>query len=228
MASKNAQAYRQIKRLIESGHVPAGERLTEAYAAKMVGLGRSPVHESLVRLEAEGLLKNTGSRQSRVVVYAEDQDPQDMLYRYEVREQIESAAARLAAKMLTGWEIDRLREFALTNDNANLSGDRKVRNEAAYKWHNFLLSHCGNPILLEIWKTHRLAPVQPRSRKFDEMIDAEILRNVKKSPSLSNVTEAIASHDPDLAENLMRQRLRAVTEALRKFVMKQAEDNESY
>ena len=182
-------------------------------------MSRSPVRESLVRLEAEGLLKHNGNRQSRVVAFAEDQDPTDILYRYELREQIASAAARLAAKTLTGWEIDRLRELALATDEADPSGDRKARYEASFKFHQFLLSHCGNPLLLEIWKTHRLTPVQPRSRKLDEKIASEIMRDLRETVSFVAVVEAIAAHDSDRAEKLMKQRLRAVTEAIRRIVI---------
>ena len=49
MSSKTSQAYRQIKVLIEAGHLGAGQRVTEARVAKLVGLTRGPVRESLLR-----------------------------------------------------------------------------------------------------------------------------------------------------------------------------------
>lgn len=226
MASKTAQAYRKLKLLIQDGHVPSGERLTEARAADMLGMSRSPVRESLVRLEAEGLLKQNGNRQSRVVSFAEDQDPREMLHRYELREQIESGAARLAAKTLTGWEIDRLRELAAAAEGSGSNGDREARYAVSFKFHNFLVSRCGNPLLLDVWKTHRLGPVQPRSRKLDERIAAEVSRDSRENTSFVAVVDAIAAHDPDRAETLMKQRLRAVTEAIRRIVMEQSEDGE--
>ncbi len=226
MASKTAQAYRKLKLLIEDGHVTSGERLTEAHAADLLGMSRSPVRESLVRLEAEGLLRQNGSRQSRVVSFAEDQDPRDILYRYELREHIESGAARLAAKTLNGWEIDRLRELAIAAEGAGPTGDREIRYAISFKFHNFLVSRCGNPLLFEVWKTHRLVPVQPRSRQLDEKIIAEVVRDSRDYGSFVAVVDAIAAHDPDRAETLMKQRLRAVTEAIRRIVMKQSEDGE--
>ena len=198
-----------------------GERLPESRASERLGMGRSPVRDSLVRLKVEGLLKQKGNRRSRVVAYAEDQDPQDMLHRYELREQIESGAARLAAKTLNGWEIDHLRELALASDEVRSSEDedQEARYEAAFKFHDFLMSRCGSPLLLEVWKTHRLAPVQPRSRKLDEVIAAEVAHDSCGVTSLVAVVDAIAAHDPDRAEKLMKQRLRAVTEAIRKIVV---------
>ncbi len=223
MSSKTAKAYRQLKLLIQGGHVPFGERLTEARAAELLGMSRSPVRESLVRLEAEGLLEHRGSRQSRVVVYAEDQNPREILHRYELREQIESGAARLAAKTLNGWEIDHLRRLAMAVEKSGPSGDRKARYESSYKFHDFLISRCGNPLLLEVWKTQRLMPVQPRSRKLDERISAEVDRDSFDECNYMAVVDAIAAHDPDRAETLMRQRLRAVTESIRRIVMEECE-----
>ena len=92
MATKHSQAYRRIKVLIEDGHLQAGQRVTEAKVAKMVGMSRGPVRESLLRLQAEGLLHHKASWRSRVVAYTEDQNPQEMLRRYELREEIESGA----------------------------------------------------------------------------------------------------------------------------------------
>jgi DNA-binding GntR family transcriptional regulator len=226
LPSKSALAYRQLKQLIEMGDVPAGKPLTEARAAELVGMSRSPVRESLVRLEAEGLLTHTGVRQSRVVAYAEDQDPQEMLQRYELREQIESAAARLAAKNLTGWQIDQLRELGRAMEEAWAGDDREARFEVSSRFHHFLLANCGNPLLLEVWQTHRLSPLRPRSRKLDDRIRAEVARVNPDQASFTAVIDAIAAHDPDQAEELMRQRIRTVTAVIRKIAIEQGTDGQ--
>src|SRR4051812_5139590 len=98
--------------MIEAGEIPMGERLTEARAIGLTGIGRGPVRESLLRLEAEGLLQQRGARRSRVVGIVEEQDRQELIARYELREQIESGAARLAAKNMNGWQIEHLRRLA--------------------------------------------------------------------------------------------------------------------
>jgi DNA-binding GntR family transcriptional regulator len=222
MGSKTSQAYRQIKVLIEAGHLGAGERVTEAKVAKLVGLSRGPVRESLVRLEAEGLLHHKGSRRSRIVAYTEDQNPEDMLRRYELREQIESGAVRLASKNMSGWQIDRLKQLAQQVDDAEQLHDRNARHEAGREFHHFLLANCGNPLFLEVWQTQRLAPTQPRSPELEDMIlgIAEAIEGGDERRTLTEVVEAIAAHDPDWAESLMKRRVHAITEALRKTVWK--------
>ena len=62
---KSSSAYQRLRRMIEEGQIPIGERLTEADAIQLTGLGRGPVRESLLRLEAEGLLQQRGARRSR-------------------------------------------------------------------------------------------------------------------------------------------------------------------
>jgi DNA-binding GntR family transcriptional regulator len=218
MTSKTSQAYRQIRILIEGGHLGAGQRVTESKVAKMVGISRGPVRESLVRLEAEGLLSHGGSRRSRTVAYTEDQNPEEMLQRYELREQIESGAVRLAAKNLTGWQIDRLMRLAKQADEARRSSDRQARYDAYSRFHQYLLANCGNPMFLEVWKTQRLAPTQPRSPEVEEMILANMPDLEADRAVLAEVVKAIAAHDPDRAELLMKQCIRHITEALRKTI----------
>jgi DNA-binding GntR family transcriptional regulator len=222
MTSKTSQAYRQIKVLIEAGHLGAGQRVTETKLAKLVGMGRGPVRESLLRLEAEGLLHHKGSRRSRVVAYTEDQNPSEMLRRYELREQIEGGAARLASKNMTGWQIDRLMQLACQLDETDRSHDRDARHEAGGEFHQFLIANCGNPLYLEVWQSQRLAPPQPRSPELEDMIlgIADAFDGRGERGTLVEVVEAIAAHDPDRAETLMKHRVRSITEALRKTVWK--------
>jgi DNA-binding GntR family transcriptional regulator len=219
-ATKTSQAYRRIKGLIEEGGLAAGERVTEAKVSKLVGMSRGPVRESLLRLEAEGLLRNRGNRRSRVVAYVEDQNPVEMLQRYELREQIESGAVRLASKNMTGWQIDRLMALAQQVDKAWEANDRQERYDAVGEFHQFLLANCGNPLFLDVWQTHHLAPLQPRSPQLDDMLIASIPEGKNRRGTLAEVVRAVAAHDPDRAESLMKQSVRLITDALRNTLWK--------
>ncbi len=226
MTNKSNQAYRRIKQAIEEGQVPPGERLTEARAAELVGMSRGPVRESLVRLEAEGLLQNCGSRRSRVVAYVEDQNPEEMLARYELREQIESGAAWLAAKNMTGWQIDYLRELTEELESGVRENDPKRYSELVGSYRQFVLEKCGNSLMMDIWRTYNLSPPQPRSEKVKAEIFGLIPDGEKEEPSFREITDAIASHNSDLAEQLMKKRVRKITEAIRKYVWKLQREEE--
>jgi DNA-binding GntR family transcriptional regulator len=214
--NKSSSAYLRLRELIEAGKLGTGERLTEARAIRLTGFGRGPVRESLLRQEAEGVLKQHSAGRSRIVGIVEDENQQELLARYELREQIESGAARLAAKNMTGWQIDRLRRLAAKVDLLPTSNDDE-RHRAAAAFHEYLVENCGNPLLIEVWQQYRLAPSRPRFRRTEELINSLIVGDGADNPSWGQVADAIAQHDQDLAESLTKRKVRLVTEALRKI-----------
>jgi DNA-binding GntR family transcriptional regulator len=215
--TKSHQAYEKLKGIIEDGRLAPGHRVTETKIANMLGMSRSTVRESLLRLEAEGVLKHRGSRLGRFVEYFEDQDIGDLLKRYELREIIEAGAARFSAMNMNGWQIKELRTYAREIMKALKGHDRETRHGAALKFHTYLLSHCGNPLLLQVWETFHLAPVTPRSEALNTKILSKLPNEQNHNEKLLKAVEAIASHDPDLADREMRAYVHEITEAIRKI-----------
>lgn len=214
--TKAQDAYLLIKQGLHSGMFKPGERLVEAKVCESLGLRRGPVREALLLLHGEGFIKKEGAYKGHIVEYTEDIAPEQLLYRYELREQIAGGACRLAAKSMNGWQIDMLRELAEKIDLSPGTADREALYEANFAFHAFLLNNCGNPLLGEVWKTHHLMPSRPRSRALED----EILGQIPDPdhPSMVDVVEAIARHDQAEAEARMKARVRKVTEALRKTV----------
>jgi DNA-binding GntR family transcriptional regulator len=219
-ATKAMEAYRRLRTLIIDGRFKSGERLTAAAAAKLVGMGRAPIRESLLRLEAEGFLMSRGKRRSRVIVYTEDEDRGRLLQRYELREQVEAGAARLAAKNISGRQIDQLRLLADNVAALIKSGDREQRYKANYAFHRYLVANCGNRTMFDVWENFHLAPSRPRTAQFEEELLSHIPPDQREHPNCVDVAEAIASHDQERAEELMRQMLRLVTTAIEQTVWK--------
>ncbi|HVB64722.1 MAG TPA: GntR family transcriptional regulator [Nitrolancea sp.] len=62
----------QLRNQIILGHLPPGERLTEARLSEQLAVGRSTVREALRRLEAESLVETLSHRGSRVAVLSSD------------------------------------------------------------------------------------------------------------------------------------------------------------
>ena len=52
------QAYRALRRMIVDGAVLPRQRLSHRTLSKDLGIGRSPVRDALLQLEAEGLLEH--------------------------------------------------------------------------------------------------------------------------------------------------------------------------
>jgi DNA-binding GntR family transcriptional regulator len=104
IAKRNTQAhaaYLQIKQRILAGSLTASDRLREVEVAAMLGIGRTPVRESLKRLEDEGLLTHEPRRGLVVTTL----DPQAVSELYAMREVLEGAAAGFAARNATVAEI---------------------------------------------------------------------------------------------------------------------------
>ncbi len=213
--SKAEQTYRVIKKSLLSGVFKPGARLSEGQVAKKLGFGRMPVREAMFKLQAEGLLKKNGPYGRMYVEYIEDQKLEDILHRYEFREAIESQACRLAAKNMNGWQIDELRKHLEKLTESFRNESRKKRYETNLQFHGYILKNCGNPHMLRVWEEYRLMPFSPRSESVEVKIQSHLVDSDQHHKKLCAVVEAIASHNPELAESTMRDYIREVIEAIR-------------
>lgn len=222
--SKASRAYRLIKDGLSSGLFAPGERLSEAKVARTLGLSRVPVRESLLRLEAEGALKSRGPYVGRYVAYIEDQKPEDVLERYEIREVVEGYAARLAAMNMNGRTIDQLRECLRQVEKANRSNNHALRIKTGQNLHRYLVSHCGNSLLLSIWDTFHLAPMATHTSALESRFLSYVRAPKRHDRRLTQIIDAIAAHDPETAERQMRLYVREVTDAIRTVLEQQARE----
>ena len=90
--------------------------------------------------------------------------------------------------------------------------------QANNAFHDYLVSNCGNTLVAKAWENYRLMPVQTRSAQLEEQILANIPLAERNNPSLMDVVNAIASHDQEEAERLMRRLIRRITAALEKTI----------
>jgi DNA-binding GntR family transcriptional regulator len=98
------QAYRLLRRDIIGGDLVAGQRLGETELAERYGFSRTPIRETLRRLESEGLVEVLPHRGARVV----DWTDVDVGAIYDLRALVEGYAARRAATRITDEEIARM------------------------------------------------------------------------------------------------------------------------
>ncbi|MFM8984548.1 MAG: GntR family transcriptional regulator, partial [Planctomycetia bacterium] len=54
----SAKAYRSLRQMIVEGRVHPRQRLSHRTLSKDLGIGRSPVRDALLQLEAEGLIEH--------------------------------------------------------------------------------------------------------------------------------------------------------------------------
>jgi GntR family transcriptional regulator, rspAB operon transcriptional repressor len=102
-------AYERLREDIIHWRLQPGAALGEVELAERLGVSRTPVREALLRLTAEGLVSTDGGRTATVSAVSAD-NIRDL---YELREALETQAARLAARRRDASVFEALRKKIL-------------------------------------------------------------------------------------------------------------------
>ena len=100
-SSKSDVAYAELRRLILSGGLPAGSRLSQYELAEQMRMSITPLREAIRRLSGEGLIELDNHKDARVSSIGADEARQ----LFEVRLALEPAAVALAAERRTDDDI---------------------------------------------------------------------------------------------------------------------------
>jgi DNA-binding GntR family transcriptional regulator len=138
-------AYRAIREMIAEHRFQPGARVNVEKLRKELGVSRTPVWEAINKLEQEGLVKNIPNRG----VYMIELTLQDTLHLYQVREVLESLAARLAAERMEDSTIARMAENLTHQERAVDEVDLRAYTRLDYDFHAAVYSASGNPYLQE-------------------------------------------------------------------------------
>lgn len=193
----------EIQRAIVDGTIAAGSKISEPEFARRFDVSRAPLREALARLERCHLIERTPNAGARVVTLT----PEGLISLYQIREELEGLACRLAAEQMPAQEIE---ELAALLDQ-HLSTQRVREGESYYQeagdldFHYRVILGSKNPYLInmlcdELYYLVRMYRVQmgmngPRvSRAFDEH---------------KAILNAIANRDGELADLLMRRHISA-------------------
>ncbi len=94
------RGYQELRRLIVSGQLPPGVRISEREVAERLGLSRTPVRSALHRLQQEGFVTSLKSgREQRLMVAPLTQDDGREIFL--IVGHLEGMAARIAAELPT-------------------------------------------------------------------------------------------------------------------------------
>ncbi|MGD7707687.1 GntR family transcriptional regulator [Microlunatus sp. Y2014] len=189
-----------LRDAIASGRLPSGYRLREIPLAEHFACSTTPVREALRQLEREGLAKIHPRRGAEVAGFtlAEVADL------YEVRLLLEPYAARRAAEQeLSRADLAELRKLVGSHRKAMSEGQQSTPMGASF--HHSLTGLAGNAVLAGTVNqvTRQIEAVQARSGALtaDPQGQRETVRMHRE------IMQAIADHDGDAAEQLMRDHL---------------------
>jgi len=143
------RVYQNLARDIRSGALRAGDRLGEEAVAQRLGCSRTPVREALSRLLSRGLAELGPGRVLTIRTLSRAQ----IVQLYEMRQILEGAAARLAAKHASKAEVDSLREMlSIEAKLSKRSGPKAIEALGIQnsEFHRALVEAAHNPYLQEM------------------------------------------------------------------------------
>lgn len=140
-SSRVDEAYLQIKQEILRNRLPSGFLITEPELALQLGMSRTPIHEALIRLEGDGLVKMIPRRGVRILPVSAE----DMRQIYQILTALEPEAAAMIAESKPQREtLKPLLEATEQMETAIANNDLEAWAAADDRFHRGLMKLCGN------------------------------------------------------------------------------------
>lgn len=166
----------ELLEMIFDGRLVAGERINEVRLAEQLGVSRTPLREALTRLAADSVLESLPRRGfflQRLTV-----EEFDAIYK--IRPILDPAALQSAGLP----SEEQLQQLHALNRTLARAGTPDELNQLDDRWHLLLLSHCPNPVLLDL-----IEQFMRRTRRYE-------LAYLREQ---DNVSIATAEHDEILS-----------------------------
>jgi DNA-binding GntR family transcriptional regulator len=197
------RVFHQLQDAIVRGELAPGSKITEPGLSKTYGISRGPLREAMRRLEAHRLIERVPHVGARVVKLS----MKELLELFDVREALESMAARLAAEHMTREEIVGLREvLALHEHQADLkSGEAYYQREGDLDFHYRIVQGSHNRMLV----TMLCDDLYYLVRLYRTQFSASGSRPQRAFVEHHRIVDAIEAGDAELAELLMRRHVSA-------------------
>jgi DNA-binding GntR family transcriptional regulator len=207
------QVYRELRDAIVSGRFQPNERLVEADLARMLAAGRTTIRAALVRLDQEGLVQRTHNRGARVRLISD----REALEIEQVRAALEQQVVREAALRATPADIEDL-GADLRRMRARVDeGDPLGYSELNASFHQRIWAIAGNRVAMSL-----LTTLKSQSIRFQYQTILQPGRPRRSLREHEAIVAALAGHDPDASEAMMRAHLGHVVETLKAAIERRA------
>jgi DNA-binding GntR family transcriptional regulator len=196
------QVYDILKNMIILREIQPGQKVPEEELCRKLGVSRTPIRETLCRLENEGIVRIVPRRGAFVVV----QSKQTVREILEIREALEGLVARLATQNMDAPTAERIMKSLARADRLAAAEPQPAKyTHADIEFHELLLKACDNQMLhnmMQVVNAH-LQIIRLRT----VVLPGRARKTVKEH---FKIMEAVNRRDPDQAEDLMRQHIRSV------------------
>lgn len=188
------QALTYLRDAIQTRKINPGQEIDFAALAQELGMSRTPIRESIRQLVTEGLLEQLPGGTVCVTQFSVEEAASF----YQVRDELEIAAARAAAVHISDLEIEMLRANLSLFDNARTEPEMLFQIDNQF--HTVLYDACNNDYLSQTLKLLRIRIGLLQGRPFDS--PARINAAYKEHLA---IVKALESHHPELAEKAVAE-----------------------
>ena len=129
-----------LRNAILDGHLSAGQKLVERELCELTGASRSILRESLVTLEASGLIENQSYRGYRITQLS----VRTIYEIFELRASLETQAAELFTERASQAEISDLEMALVALENCLLGTDLEKMRSVKERYYDVLFTGCRN------------------------------------------------------------------------------------
>lgn len=180
-----------VRKMILTGELKPGSRLTQQHLAKKFGVAQSVVRESLLELQASGLVRSVDN----LGIFVSDLDTNTLIHAYRVREVIEGLAARLSCERASRSDIREMYDLADRIHETALAGKLQERGTYDRQFHHKTILMSANPILLNLTESYQML-----NMVVQVLRDHTLILNQHRG-----IVEAIEKGDADEAERRARE-----------------------
>jgi DNA-binding GntR family transcriptional regulator len=192
-------AYERLLEAILSGKLASGAELSEVALAAELQVSRTPVHEAIRRLSADGLVHVATSGPARVAAFSRT----DIEEIYEMRVCLEQAATERAARQMSDEQLAELQAAADALADGSARNWKTKALEFDVLFHDRIAATCGNRRLQgEIRKYRHLVRAFCRMSGNPENLEAAYAEH-------RVILEALAARKPEAAGRAMAEHIRA-------------------
>ena len=203
--------YDKIKDRILTADFETGEIINEKSLAEEFGVSRTPIRESLARLEWEKLvtiIPRAGAMVSPIELN---------LFKecYQIRYVLDGYLGRLAATRVTAEQIGQLESLAAECDDLINEGGQNALNEVSRRYRGIVAKAANNKTLFEISEMLFNITLRVWHTVAEDEEHADLANAMKKE--ITDIISAFEKKDPDAAERAMQDAISFYTEKLKRI-----------
>ena len=203
------RVYEILKKSIVFQEIPPGEKIDEEAIAKQLGVSRTPIRETLCRLENEGIVRVIPRRGAFVVKHSREKITEILM----VREVLEGFAARLAVDHVDGKLTEKMKSLFSQFSGSDIREQSKDYTQADLEFHNLIIKASRNNLLINIMSTlnDHIQMLRIQTVSHEGRMEQSLVEHFK-------IIQAMEQKDHSSAEYLMREHIRKMREsALKNF-----------